>query len=173
MFLIKQIFALLRLLHSENGDRSIAIGVSLGFILGLTPVLSLQGAILLLILLLLRIQVAAALLSWLAFSFIPFFIPHPLNYVGGLALEASFLRPLWTFFYKAPVLPLSQFNNTIVMGGFIIGILGAPLIFKLSLFLVKKYRSSVGNYLSQTRFMKVLKGSKFYNWYTAYEQNWS
>ena len=173
MFLIKQIFTLLRLLHSENGDRSIAIGISLGFIMGLTPILSLQGLLLFSILVLFRIQVSAALLSWLVFGFIPAFIPHPLNYVGSLVLESNALRPLWAIFYKAPILPLSQFNNTIVMGGFIIGILGAPLIYKGVLFLIKKYRGSIGAYLSNTQFIKILKGSKFYNWYMVYEKNWS
>ena len=173
MFIIRQIFSLLRLLHSENGDKSIAIGISLGFILGLTPVMSLQGVLLLLVLVFCRVQIAAALLSWLLFSLLPLIIPQPLNYVGGAVLEAEFLRPLWTIFYKAPIIPLSQFNNTIVMGGFIIGILGAPLIYKLSLNLVRKYRNSVGAYISNTKFVKVIKGSKLYNWYNAYEQNWS
>jgi len=173
MFILKQIFSLLRLLHSENGDKSIAIGISMGFILGLTPTMSLQGLLLILILILLRVQVGAALLSWLLFSFLPFLIPKPLNYIGSLILEADFLRPLWTTFYKAPILPLSQFNNTIVMGGFIFGLLGSPLIYKGSLFLVRKYRDSAGAYLSETKFMKVIKGSKFYNWYTAYDKNFS
>lgn len=173
MFLVKQIFALLRLLHSENGDKSIAIGVSLGFILGLTPVLSLQGVLLLLILIFCRIQVVAALLAWLAFSFLPLIIPQPLNYIGSVILEASFLRPLWSMFYKAPVIPLSQFNNTIVMGGFVLGILGSPLIYKSALFLTKKYRGTIGSYLSNTKFVKVIKGSKLYNWYNTYEKNWA
>jgi uncharacterized protein (TIGR03546 family) len=173
MFLVRQLFALLRLLHSENGDQSIAIGVSLGFILGLTPILSLQGILLLLVLVFCRIQMAAALLSWLAFSFFPLLIPQPLNYVGEVVLEASFLRPLWTAFYKAPVLPLSQFNNTIVMGGFIIGLLGSPLVYKGALYLVTKYRATAGAYISNTKLIKVIKGSKLYNWYNTYEQNWS
>lgn len=173
MFILKQLFSLLRLLHSENGDKSIAIGVSLGFILGLTPTLSLQGLLLVLILVLIRIQVGAALLSWLFFSFLPLLIPQPLNLIGGLVLEASPLRPLWTFFYKAPILPLSQFNNTIVMGGFIVGLLGSPLIYLASLKLTQKYRSSVGAYISQTKFIKVIKGSKLYNWYESYDKNFT
>ena len=173
MFILKQLFGLLRLLHSENGTKAIAIGAAFGFILGLTPVMSLQGLLIILTLLFLRIQVGAALVSWLVFGFVPLLIPGLLDQIGSAVLTSSLLNGLWTSMYQAPIFPLTQFNNTVVMGGFVFGILFCPVVYFITLFLVKKYRASIGAYFQKTKFMKVITGSKFYNWYSSYEKNWS
>lgn len=173
MIILKQLFGLLRLLHSENGTKSIAVGAAFGFILGLTPIMSLQGLLIVLILLFLRIQVGAALLSWLIFGFIPLLIPNLLDQIGHAILTSSLFVGLWTAMYQAPIVPLTQFNNTVVMGGFIFGVVFCPIVYYITLFLVKKYRVSLGAYFQNTKFIKVITGSKFYNWYSTYEKNWS
>ena len=40
-FLLKQIFGFLKLLNSENGSNQLAAGIAAGFILGMTPMMSL------------------------------------------------------------------------------------------------------------------------------------
>lgn len=40
--LLKQIFAFLKLLNSDTGTRELALGLSLGMVLGFSPFLSLQ-----------------------------------------------------------------------------------------------------------------------------------
>jgi hypothetical protein len=59
------------------------------------------------------------------------------------------------------------------MGGFMAGILGAPFIYYISLYSVKKYRTTLGARIEQTKFVKLIKASKLYNWYTAYEKTLS
>lgn len=173
MYILKQLFGLLRLLHSENGSEAIALGAAFGFVLGFTPILSLQGLLLLLTLLFFRIQVGAALVAWLIFGFLPLLIPGLLDQTGNIILTSSLLEGLWTTMYQAPILPLTQFNNTVVMGGFILGLLFSPIIYFITLWLVKKYRTSVGAYLQKTKIVKIITASKFYNWYSSYEKNWS
>ncbi len=173
MIILKQILKLIQLLHSENGSKSIAIGIALGFVMGFTPILSLQGFLIVLILLLFRVQIAAALLSWLAFSFLPLMMSKSLNSIGLYVLQHEILNPFWTKLYQAPIFPLTQFNNSIIMGGFIAGVIGAPLVYLIFLYLVKKYRNTIGSKLDQTKFIKFIKASKLYNWYTAYAKNFS
>ena len=42
-FILKQVFAFIKLLNSDTGNISLAAGVTSGFILGMTPVLSLHS----------------------------------------------------------------------------------------------------------------------------------
>ena len=58
--ILKQLFAFIKLLNSETGNISIASGMTCGFILGMTPVLSLHSLFIFLILFFFRIQIGAA-----------------------------------------------------------------------------------------------------------------
>jgi uncharacterized protein (TIGR03546 family) len=72
--ILKQIFAFLKLLNSDTGTISLAAGMTCGFILGMTPVLSLHSLIVFLILFFFRIQIGAALVTAFFFKFAAFLL---------------------------------------------------------------------------------------------------
>lgn len=51
--ILKQLFSFIKLLNSDTGNISLAAGMTCGFILGMTPTLSLHSLLVFLILLLL------------------------------------------------------------------------------------------------------------------------
>ena len=122
--LLKQLFALLRLLNSDTGTNQIAAGVACGLILGFAPMLSLQGLLVL----------------------------------------------LCTTLYNLPLLPLTRFYNSVVMGAGVISLLLAPLVFFGSKRLIVMYREQVVARFRSSPFWKLWSGTTFFKWYSTYEK---
>lgn len=168
--LLKQIFGLLKLLNSDTGTNQIAAGVAAGFILGMSPMLSLQAIILLLLCLFLRIQLGMMFISAFFFSFIAFLLDPVFDQFGRLILEAQSAQGLWTTLYNMPLVPFTRFNNSIVMGAGIVGAVLFPFIFILARHLVHRYREVVVARFKDTKFWKAIKATALFQWYYKYDK---
>jgi len=168
--ILKEIFNLIRILNSETGAGQIALGISLGFILGLSPWVSLQGIVIFLLIIIFRLQATAALTSAFFFSFIAYVFDPIIHKLGRYVLKLDSLESTWTLLYNAPILPYTQFNNSIVMGGAVLGILLSPIIYLISYSLIKKYQDVIVARFRETKVWKIIKGSVVYNWYSTYEK---
>jgi len=168
--LLKQLFAFLRMLNSETGTYQLASGMALGIILGFSPFLSLQTFLILAIVLFFRVQIGAAFVSAFCFKFIAFLIDGPADRLGRHVLEEPGLRPLFTELYNMPLVPLTRFNNSIVMGSGLIGFILALPAFFLFASLIRKYRETILVRVQESKLIKALKATPFYNWYLKYEE---
>ena len=168
--ILKQIFGLLKLLNSDKATNQIAFGVAIGLILGFSPLLSLQSLLVLVCLIIFRIQVTAALLSAFFFSFVAFLIDPACDLLGRSVLETESLRQTFTTMYAMPLVPLTRFYNSIVMGSGIVALLLAPFVYVLAKILIIHYRATVVAKFQRSRFWHVFKATPFYNWYVKYEQ---
>src|SRR5438105_1004619 len=160
--------SLLVALHSEGTPGQLAAGICTGSILGLTPLLNLHNAIIFAALVLLNVSFAGGMLGWALF--IPFgFLLDPLfDWIGHQLLLARSLRGLWTSLYNTPIVPLTNFNNTVVLGSVVFAIaLAVPLFFALRLGVVR-YRATIGERVRQSRFYKAVMASKAYNVYKMF-----
>ena len=97
--LFKQIFGFLKLLNSDTGTISLAMGVALGFVLGMSPMLSLQGILILLIAIFFRVQLGAVFISSFFFAFVAYLLDPAFHALGekillNLLENAS---PKWCF----------------------------------------------------------------------------
>lgn len=167
--LLKQFFGFLKLLNSETGSNQIASGIALGFILGFSPILSLQGLIVILIMLFFRVQIGAAFISAFFFSFVAYLLDPVCNSLGQTLLEIESLRPLYTELYNMPIVPLTKFYNSMVMGSGILGFLLSPLIFFIAKVGIHKYRETVVARFKDTKFWKFVKATSLYHWYAKYD----
>lgn len=168
--LLKQIFGLLKLLNSETGTNQIAAGVAAGFILGMTPSLSLQSILIYILLLLFRIQIGAAFIAAFFFSFIAWALDPVFISTGEKILEMEGLRETFITLYNLPIVPLTRFNNSLVMGSGVIAFLLSPLIFILTKILVTKYRRVVVDRFKETKFWKAIKATSLFQWYYKYDK---
>lgn len=169
-FMLKQIFALFKLLNSDTGHNQIALGVACGLILGFAPVFSLQTVLVIFLLFFFRIQIGAATVSAFFFKFIAWAIDPVSNSVGMAVLEMEALRPLFESMYNMPIVPLTRFYNSLVMGAGLVSILLSPLVFFVSRSLILKYRETVVARLQDTKVFKALKTTSFYKWYAKYDE---
>ena len=167
--LFNQIFNLIRLLNSETGTNQIAAGIACGLILGFAPAMSLQTILVFVCIFLFRIQIGAAFASSFLFAFISWILDPVSHAAGSFLLEMESLRPLYTALYNMPIVPYTQFNNSIVMGSAVISILLSPVIFFSSRILIQKYREKILAKFKDHKLWKLWTSTTAYKWYTKYE----
>lgn len=168
--LLKQLFALFRLLNSDTGTNQIAAGFACGLILGFAPAFSLQTLLVVICLFFFRVQIGAALLSAFFFTFVAWTFDPLHHAVGTVILESQALQPLFSAMYNMPLVPLTRFYNSITMGAAVVSIALAPFMFLLGRGLVLRYRMTVVARLQQTRVWKLWTGTTFYKWYATYDK---
>lgn len=166
MFWINILTNFIKILRDGQTPRQIAGGFALGSLVGLSPSLTLQGLTVWLVILILDVNLTAAMLAFTLFSLIAFLLDpifHHLGYV--LLVDITPLKGLWTMLYNAPLAPLTRFNNTVVLGSFLTGLLLlVPVHLGMSR-LVVSYRSTIGRRVEQWKVYQILSKSSLVQWY--------
>ncbi|MBX3021605.1 MAG: TIGR03546 family protein [Bdellovibrionales bacterium] len=167
--LLKQVFAFLKMLNSETGHNQIAAGIAVGFILGMSPMLSLQTFLVFMLIFFFRIQAGAAFLAAFFFAFIAYLLDPVFHSIGAQVLQSPGLQPFFTTLYNMPLVPLTRFYNSVVMGAGVVGIVAFPFVFFFSRMLILKYRQTIVARVKQTKFWKGLQATSLYKWYYTYD----
>ena len=163
---LKTLQSLLKELHSDGTPMQIALGAALGAALGLTPIANVHNAIVLALLLVLNVSFGAGMLSWALFVPLGFILDPLFDRIGHrLLMETPALTPMWTTWFNAPLVPYTNFNNTVVLGS-VVGwlVLFVPIML-LVRFLVLRYRATYGERVRRSRFYKAVTASQAYNVY--------
>ncbi|MBI4429786.1 MAG: TIGR03546 family protein [Ignavibacteriales bacterium] len=166
MFVIKILSDFLKILRAGQDPRQVAGGFALGSIVGLSPTLTLQGLLVWLVILMLDVNLSAAILAFTFFSLVAYlFDPlfHSLGYF--LLVDVEALRGTWTTLYNAPIAPLTRFNNTVVLGSLVSAlILFYPVLRGIKKFYIA-YRDHLHSKIEQWKIYKIVSKSVFVQWY--------
>jgi uncharacterized protein (TIGR03546 family) len=164
--LLKFLQSLAKTLHSEGTPTQIGLGVALGAALGLTPIANAHNLLVLVLLAVLNVSFGAGLLAWGVFVPVGFMLDPVFDRVGHwLLVDATSLRPLWTTWDNTPVLALTNFNNTVVLGSVVVWLALFVPLWLASRLAVVRYRTTVGDRIRQSHFYRVLSASSLYNVY--------
>ena len=167
--LIKILKKIFTILHSNATPTQIGWGVVLGSFLGLAPFFSLHKLFIFLLILLLNVNMGAAFLSVLIFSFAGILtdpLAHQIGY--SMLVDANALTGFWTNLYNMPIVPFTRFYNTIVMGSFVIALIAAlPVFFSVKKFVVY-YREHWANKVENWKIIKYFKLTKIFKIYSTY-----
>lgn len=166
MFVIELLAKIFKILRSEESPNQIAAGFVMGMIIGLTPLLALHNFILIILIIILKVNMASAIFAFaifsgLAYLFDPLF--HSLGYY--LLVDIGALQNLWTLLYSSPLISLSRYNNTVVIGSFVVAILLVLPVFPSIKYFVLYYRKYIDPKLQKLKIVQAVKGSKFYSIY--------
>jgi uncharacterized protein (TIGR03546 family) len=153
---VKWIATLIVGINANNRAGEIAAGVSFAFLLALLPSGNLFWFCLFLVTLFLKIHLGAELLFLAMFKLIAPLADGLLHRLGLLVLNISLLSDFFTTVYNLPLLPLTRFNNTVVMGGLIAGIVLWIPVFVLFRTLVRAYRRGLRDRIAGSRLVKAL-----------------
>jgi uncharacterized protein (TIGR03546 family) len=165
--LLKLLQSLIKTLHSEGTPGQVAAGVALGAALGLTPLINVHNLIVVALICVLNVSLGGALLGWALFVPVGFLLDPVFDGLGRqLLLETPALTPIWTAWFNAPVLPYTNFNNTIVLGSLVVWLALTIPVFFAARYGVTRYRSTVGERVRRSRFYQAVTASKAYNVYT-------
>jgi uncharacterized protein (TIGR03546 family) len=117
---------------------------------------------------LLNVSFAGGMLGWALCVPLGFLLDPLFDWMGHGLLLAPALRPLWTSLYNMPIVPLTNFNNTIVLGSFVFALVLAIPLFVVLRWAVARYRETVGARVRQSKFYRALTASKMYNVYRMF-----
>jgi len=160
LILLRLLQSLIRTLHSDGTPAQVAAGVTLGAALGLTPLLSPHNLVVVSAIALLNVSVGGAVIGMLLFTPVGFLLDPVFDYTGVTLLGLPWLRGLWTAVYNTPILALSNFNNTIVLGSVVCWAILAFPIYVASRAGVVRYRSTVGAKVRNSRYYKAIAASR-------------
>jgi uncharacterized protein (TIGR03546 family) len=169
MFGLEILVKIFKILRSDASPKQISAGVIIGMIIGLTPFWTLHNLILIVLVIILSVNIGSVLFSFIIFSAIGYLLDPLFHHLGYfLLVDIEALKGLWTTLYNLPVIALSRYNNTVVMGSLLVAIiLTIPLFF-----LVKKgviyYRENIDSKMQKWKIIRVIKGSKIYNLYEKF-----
>jgi uncharacterized protein (TIGR03546 family) len=167
MFWLQIIKGFISVLRSGQTPRQIAGGFAIGGIVGLMPFFTLQGLFLWLVILVLDVNLSATLLAVTLFALASYVLDPLLHAIGYfLLVDSSWLHALWASLYNAPIAPLTRFNNTVVLGSFVAGLLLLlPVYFGMHRF-VLAYRTHLHTKVEQLKIYQVISKSTLVKWYT-------
>jgi uncharacterized protein (TIGR03546 family) len=154
---VKWIATLIVAINANNRAWEIAAGVSFALLLALIPTGNLLWFCLFVVTFFLKINLAAEMLFLALFKLLTPLADGLLHRLGLWVLSRPSLSDIFTGAYNLPLLPLSRFNNTVVMGGLIAGILLWVPVFLLFRQLVILYRSRLRDRIAGSRLVKALR----------------
>ena len=166
MFWLTIVRDFFKIMRDGQTPSQIAGGFALGSVLGLSPMLTLQGILIWLILLTIDVNLSAALLSLTLFSLFAFLLDPLFHWLGyQILVNADALRGAWTWMYNAPLAPLTRFNNTVVMGSFVAAfVLFVPVFVGMKHFVVA-YRTHIYARVEKWKIYKIINRSTLVRWY--------
>jgi uncharacterized protein (TIGR03546 family) len=166
--LLKLIQSIIKTLHSEGTPGQVAAGMALGAALGLTPLINVHNLVVFALIVLLNVSFGGGMLGWALFVPLGFILDPLFHAIGLRLLEAPSLRGLWTTMYNTPLVPYTNFNNTVVLGS-VVGWLALTVpIFFASRWAVARYRATIGARVQQSKLYKAITASKAYNIYRLF-----
>jgi uncharacterized protein (TIGR03546 family) len=166
--LLKLIQSIIKTLHSAGTPGQVAAGMALGSALGLTPLMNVHNLVVFSLLVLLNVSFGGGMLGWMLFVPVGFLLDPVFDKIGLSLLTAPSLTPLWTDLTNTPILPYTNFNNTIVLGSFVAWLVLAVPIFFAARYGVARYRATVGERVRRSRLYKAVTASQAYNVYKMF-----
>jgi uncharacterized protein (TIGR03546 family) len=167
--LVKLLQSLVKALHSEGTPGQLAAGIALGSILGLTPLLSLHNAIVFALIVLLNVSFPGAMLGWALFVPIGFLLDPLFDSIGHTLLFTPSVTPFFTSLYNMPIVPLTNFNNTVTLGSLVFSVVFFLPFFFLFRWGVTRYRATIGERVRQSKWYRAVTASKLYNVYRLFK----
>ncbi len=144
-------------LNSNSRPGEMASAIAFGFLLALIPGGNLLWVLLFILAFFLKHNMGSFLLSLALFRLITPLFDSLLSSFGGLILDASFLRGFFTYLYNLPLFSYTNFNNTVVLGAFVAGVVLWTPVFILFVKLVRIYRKTLAPKIAESKIIKALK----------------
>lgn len=154
-------------LQGGKDPRHLAAGFALGAALGLVPKGNLMAAVFFLLFFALRVDKTMAMISASIFTGFGYAADGLAHRLGWALLKAPALKGLWTALYDLPIVPLTRFNNTVVLGNLVLGLILFVPLYLAFLKALEFYDSNLRGYIESLPLVKAVKG---WSWYDKYQR---
>ncbi|MFM9961309.1 MAG: TIGR03546 family protein [Planctomycetaceae bacterium] len=130
MFLLRPFRLFFRALVVDATPGQMAMGLAFGVLVGLIPKGNLLAIGLMMLMCSVRVNLGVGLAAVFVTSWFGILLDPVSHRIGEFLLKSESLRPLWETMYDTALVPWTDFNNTVVLGSFSIGLATfAPLYF--------------------------------------------
>lgn len=153
---------LLKILNSETAPGQISAGLCLAMFFAFIPLITLQHILILFLVLVLRVNLTGFILGWIFFAAIAFLLDPLFHSLGLFLLTGEALSGFWSALYEMALLRLTRFNNTVVMGGFVLAIILVVPLYMACNALIRRYRQRFMAWVEKTRIAQMVKASRVY-----------
>ena len=162
MFLIlRPLRLLLKALVIESTPRQMSLGLAFGVLVGLVPKGNLLAIVLGICLAATRVNLAIATFAIVFCTFTSGLGDSLFNEIGEFVLSMPMLQSLWIELSSLPFIPWTDFNNTIVMGSFVVGLALIWPVHRLSQPVFEKYSARLAQYARRWWITKVILGAEW------------
>lgn len=169
MLLLKLLRQLIKTLNSQGTPGQVGAGMALGACLGLTPLVNAHNLVVVAVAIITNVSLGGFFLGWSLMAPLGFVLDPLFHAIGSRLLGLPALQGLWTALYNTPGVPLTNFNNSVVLGSFVFWLVAAWPLYRLLRYVVEKYRAHIYERLKKTRAFQVIAGSQLadiYRWFT-------
>ncbi len=165
MFWMKLLKKLLKALNADVSPSEVAGGFVLGVFLGLSPTFSLHNLLIVTLIIILKVNISAAIFSALVFGIVGYAFDGLSHQLGRALLMSAPLEGVWSFFYNTPLLALARFHNTVVLGSVVISLILLMPMYIYGKKFVVYYRRDLSHKVEKMKIYKIVKSSKIYKFY--------
>lgn len=132
MFVLRPFRLFFKALVVDATPRQMAMGFALGVLVGLVPKGNLLAIGLMMFLCSLRVNLGIGLATIFVMSWASILLDPITHRIGEFLLKHESLQPLWTTMYDTALFPWTDFNNTVVLGSFVLGVVAFSPLYLLS-----------------------------------------
>ena len=149
-----------RIIASLNANRragEIGAGVAMGVLLALMPGRNLLWLLIFIVTVFLKLNLGVELLVLAVLKPLAPLADSWLHSLGLTVLTTGGLQEFFTTLYNIPLLPFTRFNNTVVMGSLLTGIILWVPLFLATGVLVRFYRKKIHPRLAESKIVKAFQ----------------
>ena len=158
MFFLKLLKQIVVIFQTDISPNQVAWGFALGAILGLVPNMFMK-LVIFIVIMMFRVNVSAAFLAWAVYEILSFALDPLFDVVGYQILSIGSLNGFYTWLYNLPVVPFTKFNNTVVMGSLVVGIILIIPNMLIAKKLLVYYRTHLREKVSKWKIVKILSAT--------------
>jgi uncharacterized protein (TIGR03546 family) len=151
--------ALAKLILALNGNVSksqLAAGFAWGVLLGIVPIGNFFWIVLFLVSFFFTHNHGSKIFSMAILKLLSPAIVMGIDAVGWQVLHIEALSPLFTTMFNMPFVPYTKFNNTLVVGGIVSGVVLWLPIFFLFTALIPLYRNNVAPKIRDSKIVRTI-----------------
>lgn len=146
---------------TQSTAAQMSLGFALGVWLGMVPKGNLLAIAMGLALASLRVNLGMAATAAIVTSFLSASLDPVFDRIGCLVLGLPQLQSFWGDLYNTPLMPWTDFNNSIVMGSFLAGAFCVWPIYRFSLPWIAEYMDVVSEQARKWRWARLMFGAEW------------
>ncbi|MBC6718965.1 TIGR03546 family protein [Treponema sp. Marseille-Q4130] len=154
--MIGYIVKLFRALNSNSKPSEIANALCLGLILGFMPKNNLLWYLLVVLFLFVRINKGAYLIAMALGALAAPLLDPLFDRMGYAVLTFAPLEPVFSYLLDVPFVGFTRFNNTIVCGSLLFGIVCYVPLFIIAIVLIKQWRTVIAGAIKNSKIGKAI-----------------